>query len=91
MKRRVVITGAGIVSCIGNDQQAVTTSLRESKSGIVAMPEFAEKGLRSQVAGKPQIDLDALIDRKQRRFMGDAAAYAYLSLKDAIAQAGLTP
>ena len=47
MKRRVVITGAGIVSCIGNDQQAVTTSLRESKSGIVAMPEFAEKGLRS--------------------------------------------
>ena len=91
MKRRVVITGAGIVSCIGNDQQAVTTSLREGKSGIVAMPEFAEMGLRSQVAGKPQIDLDALIDRKLRRFMGDAAAYAYLSLKDAIAQAGLTP
>ena len=55
------------------------------------MPEFAEMGLRSQVAGKPQIDLDALIDRKLRRFMGDAAAYAYLSLKDAIAQAGLTP
>ncbi|RYF02329.1 MAG: beta-ketoacyl-ACP synthase I [Comamonadaceae bacterium] len=90
-KKRVVITGAGIVSCIGNDQQAVTTSLRESKSGIRAMPEFAELGLRSQVAGIPQIDLDALIDRKLRRFMGDAAAYAYVSLKDAIAQSGLTP
>lgn len=90
-KKRVVITGAGIVSCIGNDQQAVTESLREGKSGIRAMPEFAELGLRSQVAGVPQIDLDALIDRKLRRFMGDAAAYAYVSLKDAIAQSGLTP
>ena len=90
-KKRVVITGAGIVSCIGNDQQAVTQSLREGKSGIRAMPEFAELGLRSQVAGVPQIDLDALIDRKLRRFMGDAAAYAYVSLKDAIAQSGLTP
>ncbi|MDA8453484.1 beta-ketoacyl-ACP synthase I [Acidovorax sp. GBBC 3334] len=90
-KKRVVITGAGIVSCIGNDQQAVTASLREGKSGIRAMPEFAELGLRSQVAGAPQIDLDAAIDRKQRRFMGDAAAYAYLSLKDAIAQSGLEP
>jgi 3-oxoacyl-[acyl-carrier-protein] synthase I len=90
-KKRVVITGAGIVSCIGNDQKAVTESLRESKSGIRAMPEFAELGLRSQVAGVPQIDLDALIDRKLRRFMGDAAAYAYVSLKDAIAQSGLTP
>ena len=88
-KKRVVITGAGIVSCIGNDQQAVTTSLREGKSGIRAMPEFKELGLRSQVAGIPQIDLDALIDRKLRRFMGDAAAYAYVSLKDAIAQSGL--
>ncbi len=89
--KRVVITGTGIVSCIGNDQQAVTESLREGKSGIRAMPEFAELGLRSQVAGVPQIDLDALIDRKLRRFMGDAAAYAYVSLKDAIAQSGLTP
>ena len=89
--KRVVITGAGIVSCIGNDQAAVVTSLREGKSGIRAMPEFAELGLRSQVAGAPQIDLDALIDRKQRRFMGDAAAYAYVSLKDAIAQSGLAP
>ena len=90
-KKRVVITGAGIVSCIGNDQQTVTEALREGKSGIRAMPEFAELGLRSQVAGVPQIDLDALIDRKLRRFMGDAAAYAYVSLKDAIAQSGLSP
>lgn len=89
--KRVVITGTGIVSCIGNDQASVTESLRSGRSGIRFMPQFKELGLRSQVAGAPQIDLDALIDRKLRRFMGDAAAYAYLSLKDAIAQAGLTP
>ena len=90
-KRRVVITGAGIVSCIGNDEASVVASLREGRSGIRAMPVFAEMGLRSQVAGQPQIDLDARIDRKLRRFMGDAAGYAYVSLQDAIAQAGLTP
>ena len=89
--KRVVITGAGIVSCIGNDQASVTESLRTGRSGIRAMPEFKEMGLRSQVAGAPEIDLDAVIDRKLRRFMGDAAGYAYVSLKDAIAQAGLTP
>ena len=89
MKRRVVVTGAGIVSCIGNDLNTVETSLREGRSGIQAMPLFAEMGLRSQVAGIPHIDLDARIDRKFRRFMGDAAAYAYVSLQDAIAQAGL--
>ena len=85
MKRRVVVTGAGIVSCIGNDLTTVETSLREGRSGIQAMPLFAEMGLRSQVAGIPHIDLDARIDRKFRRFMGDAAAYAYVSLQDAIA------
>jgi 3-oxoacyl-[acyl-carrier-protein] synthase I len=89
--RRVVITGSGIVSCIGNDAASVTAALRTSQPGIVAMPEFAEVGLRSQVAGRPQIDLDARIDRKQRRFMADAAAYAYVSLADAIAQSGLQP
>ena len=89
--KRVVITGTGIVSCIGNDDAAVTESLRSGRSGIRAMPEFAEMGLRSQVAGVPQIDLEALIDRKQLRFMGDAAAYAHVSLTNAIAQAGLTP
>lgn len=89
MKRRVVVTGAGIVSCIGNDLVTVETSLREGRSGIQAMPAFAEMGLRSQVAGIPQIDLDERIDRKFRRFMGDAAAYAYVSLQDAIAHSGL--
>ncbi len=87
--RRVVITGAGIVSCIGNDEATVTASLRESRSGIRAMPKFTELGLRSQVAGVPQIDLEELIDRKQLRFMGDAAAYAHVALTNAIAQAGL--
>ena len=91
MKRRVVITGTGIVSCIGNDNATVEASLRESRSGIRAMPEFAELGMRSQVAGIPQIDLEALIDRKQLRFMGDAAAYAQIALAQAIAEAGLTP
>ncbi|ARU06559.1 beta-ketoacyl-[acyl-carrier-protein] synthase I [Comamonas serinivorans] len=89
--RRVVITGAGIVSCIGNDEATVVASLREGKSGIRAMPVFAEMGLRCQVAGAPEIDLDARIDRRLRRFMGDAAAYAYVALTDAIAEAGLTP
>ena len=89
--KRVVITGTGIVSCIGNDAETVTRSLREGRSGIRAMPQFTELGLRSQVAGVPQIDLEARIDRKQLRFMGDAAAYAHLALTDAIAEAGLTP
>ncbi|WP_353234928.1 beta-ketoacyl-ACP synthase I [Diaphorobacter ruginosibacter] len=91
MKKRVVITGAGIVSCIGNDLETVEASLRASRSGIKAMPEFAELGLRSQVAGIPQINLEERIDRKQLRFMGDAAAYAHIALTDAIGQAGLTP
>ena len=91
MKRRVVVTGAGIVSCIGNDLQTLESALRESRSGISAAPDFAEMGLRSQVAGRPQIDLEAKLDRKQLRFMGDAAAYAHIALAYAIAQAGLTP
>lgn len=89
--RRVVITGMGIVSCLGNDRASVLASLREGRSGIRAMPEYAELGLRSQVAGEPQIDLDANIDRKLKRFMGDAAAYSYIAMRDAIAEAGLTP
>ncbi|MBS0305956.1 MAG: beta-ketoacyl-ACP synthase I [Proteobacteria bacterium] len=89
MKRRVVITGAGIVSCIGNDLAGVEQSLRAGRSGIRAMPEFTEHGLRSQVAGRVHIDLEARIDRKQLRFMGDAAAFAQVALADAIAQSGL--
>ena len=91
MKRRVVITGAGIVSCIGVGLDAVEASLREGRSGIQAMPAFKELGLRSQVAGIPQIKVEDFIDRKQLRFMGDAAAYAQISLQQAIDQAGLAP
>ena len=87
--RRVVVTGMGIVSCIGNDLDTVADALRASRSGIRFDPTLAGKGLRSQVSGVPQVDLDASIDRKLKRFMGDAAAYAYLSLRDAIAQSGL--
>ena len=88
--RRVVVTGMGIVSPLGNDVATVASALREGRSGLRAMPEYAELGLRSQVAGAPDIDLDAAVDRKLKRFMGDAAAYAYVSMRDAIADAGLT-
>ncbi len=87
--RRVVITGFGIVSCLGNLADTVSRALQDLKSGIRAMPGYAELGLRSQVAGVPQVDLDGEIDRKLRRFMGDAAAYAYLAMRAAIADAGL--
>src|SRR5690606_6135199 len=83
-RRRVVITGMGIVSCIGNDLDTVATALRESRPGIRFDPSYEEKGLRSRVSGVPQIDLEAQIDRKLRRFMGDAATYAYITLRDAI-------
>ncbi len=89
--RRVVITGLGIVSCLGNDKRSVSESLRELRSGITFQPEYATMGFRSHVAGAPVIDLDAAIDRKVRRFMGPAAAYAYVAMKDAIADSGLTP
>lgn len=87
--RRVVVTGMGLVSCLGNDLDTVSGALREGRSGLRAMPEYAELGLRSQVAGVPEIDLDAEIDRKLKRFMGDAAAYATVAMRHAIAHAGL--
>ena len=87
--RRVVVTGMGVVSCLGNTLATVSASLRDSRGGIRHIPEFAEMGLRSQIAGVPQIDLTAEIDRKLKRFMGDAAAYAYVAMRDAIADAGL--
>ena len=87
--RRVVVTGMGVVSCLGNDLDTVTSALRDGRSGIRAMPEYAELGLRSHVAGVPNIDLEAVIDRKLKRFMGDAAAYAYVSMRSAMADAGL--
>lgn len=89
--KRAVITGLGIVSSIGNDQQQVLESLRAGRSGIKASQEFADMGLRSQVWGQIEIDTAALIDRKALRFMGDAAAYAYISMQQAIEDAGLTP
>jgi 3-oxoacyl-[acyl-carrier-protein] synthase-1 len=84
-----VVTGMGIVSCLGNDAASVSTSLRQLRPGIRFIPEYAELGLRSQVAGVPDIDLDAQIDRKLKRFMGDAAAYSYVAMRDAIADAGV--
>lgn len=88
--KRAVITGLGIVSSIGNNAQEVTDSLRAGKSGIRFSEQFAEMGMRSHVWGNPQIDLKEHIDRKALRFMGDAASYAYLSMEQAIADAGLT-
>ncbi|TVQ70685.1 MAG: beta-ketoacyl-ACP synthase I [Oceanospirillales bacterium] len=88
--RRVVVTGMGIISCLGNDQETVLESLKEGRSGIRFQPEYEEMGFRSHVAGQVDVDLDSLIDRKLRRFMGNASAYAYLSMKQAIEDAGLT-
>lgn len=88
--RRVVVTGLGIVGCLGNNKDEVLASLRAQRSGISYMPEYAELGFRSHVAGKPQIDLDEVIDRKLKRFMGDSAAYSYLSMREAIEDSGLT-
>ncbi len=87
--RRVVVTGLGIVSPIGNDLQSVSAALRNGTSGLSSVPEYIEKDFRSHVAGVPQIDLEAVIDRKLKRFMGDAAAYAYVAMRDAIADAKL--
>ena len=87
--RRVVITGIGIVSSIGNNVEEVTSSLRNGTSGIVAAPEYTELGFRSQVHGTVKLDVAEHIDRKQLRFMGEGAAYAVLAMEQAIADAGL--
>ncbi|MBW8822677.1 MAG: beta-ketoacyl-ACP synthase I [Xanthomonadales bacterium] len=87
--RRVVITGMGIVSPLGNSADDVSRALREGRSGLRFVRDYADMGLRSQVAGVCEIDLDARIDRKQKRFMGDAAAYAHVAMGDAIHDAGL--
>jgi len=88
--RRVVVTGLGITSCLGLDAASVTESLREGRSGIRFNQEYADMGFRSQVSGTVDIDFKEHIDRKVLRFMGDAAAYAYISMKQAIEDAGLT-
>ena len=91
MTQRVVVTGLGIVSSLGNNASEVTDSLRNGKSGITYNATQEEIGMRSWVSGKPYIDLSEHIDRKQWRFMGDAAGYAFLSMEQAIADSGLTP
>ena len=88
--RRVVVTGIGITSCLGNDQETVLESLKLGRSGISFQEEYKEMGFRSQVAGSIDLDLASLIDRKLYRFMGDGAAYAYLSMDQAIKDSGLT-
>ena len=87
--RRVVVTGMGIVSSIGNNAQEVQASLREGKSGIVKSDVYAEMGFRSQVHGSLKIDIDTAVDRRARRFMGDGAAYAAIAMQQAITDAGL--
>lgn len=87
--KRVVVTGMGIVSCLGNNISTVLDALRAGRSGIKFQESYKEKGFRSLVAGSIDIDLASLIDRKVLRFMGHAAAYAYLSMQQAIADSGL--
>ncbi|WP_046004235.1 beta-ketoacyl-ACP synthase I [Pseudoalteromonas rubra] len=89
--RRAVITGIGVVSSIGNNKQEVLESLKAGKSGIAFNQEFADMNLRSQVSGKLDIDVKSLVDRKAHRFMGDAAAFSYISMAQAVEDSGLTP
>ena len=88
--RRVVITGMGIVSCIENSQNEVLDSLRNGRSGISHSDDYAERGFRSHVHGKPNIDVSDHIDKKLLRFMGDGAAYNYIAMQQAIDDSGLT-
>jgi 3-oxoacyl-[acyl-carrier-protein] synthase-1 len=90
LMRKVVVTGYGIVSCLGNNKEEVLKSLQEGRSGIRFNDKYRELGFRSQVAGSIELDLEALIDRKVRRFMGDAAAFTYLAMQEAIDHAGFT-
>ena len=87
--RRVVITGLGVVSCLGNNQEEVHQSLLNSKSGISYAEEYKEHNLKSHVHGKPNIKLEDHIDRKTIRFMGSGSAYNYIAMKEAIEDSGL--
>ncbi|MEQ1618356.1 MAG: beta-ketoacyl-ACP synthase I [Terricaulis sp.] len=87
--RRVVVTGMGIVSSIGNNTQEVTASLREAKSGIRAAPEYAEKGMRCQVHGEPQVRPEEIVDKRVMRFMGEGSGWNYVAMQQAINDAGL--
>jgi 3-oxoacyl-[acyl-carrier-protein] synthase-1 len=88
--RRVAVTGIGIVSSIGNDASEVLASLREARSGVVAAPEYKQLGFRSQVHAAPQIDWEAVVDRRAARFLADGPAYAHIAMEQAIADAHLT-
>jgi 3-oxoacyl-[acyl-carrier-protein] synthase-1 len=87
--RRVVVTGMGIVSSIGANTQEVTASLREAKSGIRSAPEYAERGMRSQVHGEPQVRPEEVVDKRVMRFMGEGSGWNYIAMEQAIADAGL--
>ena len=87
--KRVVVTGIGIISCIGNDEDSVVKNLKELNSGITKAPEYEEFSFRSLVHGKPIINFEENIDRRLLRFMGDGAAYNYIAMKNAIKDSGL--
>ena len=87
--RRVVVTGLGVVSSIGNNKSEVTESLKAGQPGITFAEEYAERGFKSQIHGSIKIDLEQHVDRKLRRFMGDGAAYNYVAMNEAIADSGL--
>ena len=87
--RRVVITGLGIVSSIGNDQNEVMTSLKAGRSGITFSQDYADRGFRSHVHGKPTLDPAEHVDKKWLRFMGDGAAWNFVAMRQAITDAGL--
>ncbi len=89
--RRVVVTGMGIVSSIGNNTQEVLASLREAKSGISAAPEYAEKGFRSLVHGQPSVKPEEVVDKRNMRFMGEGSGWNFIAMEQAIQDAGLTP
>ena len=87
--KRVVISGIGIVSCLGNDKNAVLDSLQQGRSGIKFNQQYADIGMRSNVSGSIDINIDDFIDRKVKRFMGDAAAFSYIAMQQAIDDAKL--
>jgi 3-oxoacyl-[acyl-carrier-protein] synthase-1 len=89
--RRVVVTGMGIVSSIGNNTQEVLASLREAKSGIIAAPQYAEKGMRCQVHGEPSVKPEDVVEKRDMRFMGEGSGWNYIAMQQAIQDSGLTP
>lgn len=89
--RRVVITGIGIVSSIGNDAEEVAVSLKEGRSGISFAPDYAEHGFRSQIHGKPKLEPSEHVDKRQMRFMGDGAAFNFIAMEQAVKDSGLEP